>query len=293
MRKYIFWGLLLMIVGALWLLKLTSFVNFSWRDAFYLWPLILVWVGIGVLPIRDGFKVLLDIITMAIGVLILINPCETKHYCNHDEKQSKVIKTITYSDDNYQNAKLTFNAGATEIRFFPNKENLIDILGERSENVDISITEECHSREVDVTLAVLPHKSNVINGPYKIMLNPAPIWEMDINLGASNNHIDLSDFKVKELELSSGASDIFLKIGELHPDVNIELGVGASSVKIEVPASMECTIENSSALSSNHFQGFTKKEKGIYYSTSSDSISKGKIHIAITSGVSNISVVKY
>lgn len=293
MRKYFFWGFLLLLIGTLWLLKLTSIIDFSVLDFLYLWPLILVWIGIGFLPIHDGFKILLDIASMTIGVVIIVSPVNFNNYSCFNNREIKIIETVTWSSDHSKLAKLTFNAGATEVTFSPGNENLIDILGDKSENVDISIKENNYTREVDVSLDILPFHNNVIKGPFTIVLNQQPIWEMDINLGASSNHIDLSPFNVKELDISSGASEIFLKVGDLYPNINIDLSIGASSITVEIPNSMNCTIENSSALSSNHFSGFTQTDRGVYHSFSSDSISKGNIQINITSGVSDITVVKY
>ncbi|MDR1459964.1 MAG: DUF5668 domain-containing protein [Bacteroidales bacterium] len=72
MKRSSFWGILLIAIGILLLLKTLHILSFSWNDIIKLWPLLLIWVGIWLIPMRDVFKIILDVIVFAIGIYILV-----------------------------------------------------------------------------------------------------------------------------------------------------------------------------------------------------------------------------
>lgn len=293
MRKYIFWGILFITTGLLWLLRISGLITFSWLDFLSLWPLILIWIGIGLLPIRSGYKVLMDILTLIVGLVLILTPVKS-HLFPYNRKETVLKKITHFVKDDFQTASLTFNTGATEIKFIPGNNNLIDIYGDNSENVKMNISRNGGRQHANIDLKIAPKPGyNVMNGPYEITLDTDPVWDMDINLGASQNSIDLSEFKVRNLDLSSGASDIYLKIGDYYPEVDIDLSMGASAIRIEIPSTMNCEIEKESAISNADFKDFIKSDRNHYYSTVPDSLSKGSIKIQISSGVSDIKVTRY
>ena len=70
--KHIFWGLLLIITGTLSILRTMEVICFSWWDALSFWPLILVWTGIKLLPVKEGWKALFALLVLALAVLLLL-----------------------------------------------------------------------------------------------------------------------------------------------------------------------------------------------------------------------------
>lgn len=296
MRKYVFWGLLFIVIGVLWLLKLTSAIHFSWLDFLSLWPLILIWIGIGLLPIRDGFKVLLDCVALAAGLLFVLAPVRDPLPAEERVVKSEII--YNYSADSIkstlQTVRFDLEAGAAELNFITGAKDLVNVWGDRKENVRLSIKSDSSGREARVKLEIKTPRSNVhYGGAFDIALDTVPVWNMDVSLGATDNRLDLSPFKVSRLDLSAGASNTILKVGDLYPEVDIDISLGASAIRIEVPKSMSCTIHNESAISDSRFYGFTEQRKREYYSAASDTISKGNITMTISSGVSDIEVVKY
>jgi hypothetical protein len=71
-NKSIFWGISLVAIGIILLLKTLGIISFQWKDLIKLWPLILIWIGICIMPIKDIFKIILNIIVFAIGIYILV-----------------------------------------------------------------------------------------------------------------------------------------------------------------------------------------------------------------------------
>ncbi len=59
-----------------------------------LWPLIFIWIGIGLLPIKEWIKISLDIIILAIGVVFLLSPTNFNRFTGCDET-TKVDLSVT------------------------------------------------------------------------------------------------------------------------------------------------------------------------------------------------------
>lgn len=282
-----------MVIGVLWLLKILSVICFSWCDFIHLWPLILVWIGISFLPIHDGFKILLDIIAMAIGLIILLTPSESNCYFqSNSSKYEKSVPLTSHTSDDYSTAELKLNAGAGKLVFIPGN-LLVDVVGVNDDDVRMEVEKNVSDKDVDIDMYIVPMAARAKQGPFEVSLSTIPVWDIELNLGASQNDIDLSPFKVENLEISCGASEVKLRVGDIFPKVNVDLNSGASSFKIEVPKSMNCVIENESALSNVNFKGFTKINNGEYQYPTADSISKGTVTIHIESGVSSFDVMKY
>ena len=298
MRKYIFWGLLFIIMGTLWLLRASEVISFTGRNILSLWPLILIWIGIGILPLKDIYKIGLDVLFMAIGILLLLQStrsCPIFRHTEFDIENNTVITGNVVRDaDSLDKAKLCFNAGATEIIFAQGDTALLDIVSANADHkANVTLTRKQNGNRAEVEVKVLPNPRQVRSGSYTVLLNPTPVWEMDIEVGATKNKIDLSTFKVEKLNFSSGASDVFLKIGDLYPNVDIEVNVGVTSMEIAIPSTMDCHIEKETGLSSVSFKGFKETEKGNYFSAAVGGESKGTINLEISSGVSNIKVSRY
>lgn len=63
-------GIIILFVGVVAFLVSIDVVDFSWRIAAKLWPLLFVLVGVMVLPIKDRVKALLLLATLFLGVLL-------------------------------------------------------------------------------------------------------------------------------------------------------------------------------------------------------------------------------
>jgi len=125
-----------------------------------------------------------------------------------------------------------------------------------------------------------------------LKLNLAPIWDIDVNSGATDLDFDLSKYKLRNFKISGSAGAFSVKVGPPLTQTTIKIAVGAADVNISVPKNAACRIEEHAALSSNTFDGFSKKNDGAY-ETPDYSSAKNKILVQFTGGVSNFKVRKY
>ncbi|MEG1555833.1 MAG: DUF5668 domain-containing protein [Bacteroidales bacterium] len=291
--KNLFWGILLITIGILWLLKSVSMVNFSWSDMIRLWPLILVWIGIGLLPFKDHWKILMDMLVLGFGIVLLFYPSHLS--CSTTETESVTTPEYVYENADttkIQTAEFSLDAGAGVVSLKPGA-NLIKVSGIAKSEYNLNIEQNSEAGYAHIELDQIPVVKPTTGKHFKVALSPSPIWKMNFNLGAIQGDFDLSEHKVSDLDINAGASELDLKIGTLHPKVNIDLSAGASSVKIAIPKSMKCIIQNESALSNVDFPGFTKMGKGTYQYNDPDSANTGCININIKSGASNCEITPY
>ena len=68
--KNLLLGIIILFVGIVSLLATFDVFDFSWRIAWKLWPMLLVFVGIAVLPVKDWLKAVLLVLALALGALL-------------------------------------------------------------------------------------------------------------------------------------------------------------------------------------------------------------------------------
>jgi len=310
--KHIFSGVLLITIGILWILKMLGVIAFSWCAFFKLWPLILIWVGIKLIPISDKWKIALNIIVLFIGIAFLLilsnsNCCgyewnKTYHHtndwiCCHDDDDGDATSCtnknfIKY--ENYENARLQLTASAGKLTFSPGEE-LFAIKEKENSYSKILIRNIIEDNVVNIKAELQPLKKTHQKRSYKydILLNQNPVWDIDLELNATAGQIDLSAFKIKELNVEANASALDLKLGSLYPEVNVTVESNASAVEITIPKEMKCSLNKAeSILSSFSVKGLEKQSDNQYVSCG-DGETAGVIHITIETNVSSVEIKRY
>ncbi|WDF54566.1 LiaI-LiaF-like domain-containing protein [Mucilaginibacter sp. KACC 22063] len=126
-----------------------------------------------------------------------------------------------------------------------------------------------------------------------LKLNVLPVWDMDITAGATDLNFDLSKFKIRNFNLHGGAASFDVKLGQpVAGSSNIDVSSGVSDITISIPKDAACSIETSTGLSSNSFDGFNKTEDN-HYETPGYANAKNKFAIKISGGLSDFKVKRY
>lgn len=63
-------GVLFIAIGVVALLATLGVIDFSWRMAWKLWPMLLVIIGIVMLPVKDWLKTVLVVVALAVSVIL-------------------------------------------------------------------------------------------------------------------------------------------------------------------------------------------------------------------------------
>jgi hypothetical protein len=127
---------------------------------------------------------------------------------------------------------------------------------------------------------------------FDISLNQTPIYDFELNLGASELNFDFSEYKVSDVEINSGASNIDIKLGEYYNSTKVVINTGVSKIRIGIPNNSGCRLECESILSLKNFDGFVKKSSNVY-ETSNYSSAENNIEIEFEGAMSEFEVYRY
>lgn len=299
----IFWGVILILIGILFALKNFGVFFFSWWEILELWPLLLVFWGIGLLPVKSGVKLLLTVAALAIGLATVdFAPGYNydrydrfhnwrQHDNDRDRKEWREQKLTLPFEDGIDNATLKLEAAAGDFYVGGQTEKLVDF--RRDGNLDYSLTvdDRPNGKKVRIKLRESVFRSHSGN-EVDIKLHEKPVWDFDLDIGAASMKMDLSEYKLNDIDIDGGASSIDLRIGKLSEKINVEVDAGASSVKIRIPEEAGCELRTSSFLTSKSLEGLDKVDSQHYRSDGFDDAQQ-KIYIRLDAAITSLKVLRY
>lgn len=271
------------------------YVEWGWMWKF--WPLVLVAWGIVMLLGNKQPGRTVVVVLLALGVALFVAGIFNfgwmwhSHDWQADARQYDQELTQPY-DSTVHRASFTFQSGAGEFIIDDTTHQLIDASTHSSFGEYICDAEKVEdTQRVTLQLEGNQHRwwgGRMMNRA-RIRLNPAPVWDMRFDVGASSLDVDLSRYAVERLVVSAGAASINLTLGDKAEVSRVSLKSGVSSLQLRVPDPVGCEIRAETPLSSRNFHGFTKVRSGVYQTENFDSAAK-KIYIDVHAGVSSVSV---
>lgn len=303
--SHIFWGVFFLAFGALLLIGNLTDLNFYWDSAWKFWPLVLVLIGVSILVKNQIGKNIVGALAGVILALTLYASVSATtnlfhndlHFIIDDENNVSYDTTNFFQvyNDSIKTATLNFNGGAGSFKILTPTDNLIEFHAEGIEgNYKLNRNDNgSHSQlDFDMKNTKIKFGKNNYKNSVEMSLNPKPEWELNFDVGAASVDLDLTPYKVNKVDVNMGAAALNIKFGNLADVVRFKLDAGASDIDILIPDSVGCEIKSDAALSSKHYEGFTKITKDLYRSENFEKYSK-KIYIDIDCGVSSIDVRKY
>ncbi|MCF8307518.1 MAG: DUF5668 domain-containing protein [Bacteroidales bacterium] len=315
--KKIFWGVILILIGSLFILKNLGLIYFDWGMILSMWPLLLILWGISILPFKSGIKLILSLASIVIAFLI-VNTFEDRGYggfhpwdngmkFHFDEedynREDKDYNTYQWDQDqkltaDYKGKKyasLDFDAGAGKFIITESSEDYLATFIREGKGGKYSMTTqtEGNRQKIDFKLKTKDWSStNDADNKVNLIIHPKPLWDFDFDVGAAKIDFDLSGFRTKTIDIDGGASSINLKLGERHNKTHVEVDAGASEVNIKIPEGSGCRIKTSTFLSGKSLSGFTEKDDGNYV-TEDYKEADTKIEIKIQAAISDINISRY
>ena len=317
--RNVFWGLSLIIIGGLLIGRNIGIIDFDWFNILRLWPLLFILWGLSVLPIRETIKTGVLIILLG-GATWFVLEAPRSHspwdvFSNFDnstysyerseqkgehvgEATADFLKnqrriTIPYADT-IKNARLEMDAAAGKFIINDTSSNLLTFLQKGTYGYHYQYFINRTNHNVNITFSEkderIFHNNN--HKEVTIALNPAPLWDIDLNAGASSVNYDLSNFRVRKVSLDGGAGSFKITLGDKYPDVKINIDAGASAITIKVPQSTGCDLEITAVMSGKHLSGFEKISSG-HYQTANYDTAKNKIHLNVDAAVSSFRIIRY
>jgi len=309
--KNVFWGVLLLTIGLLYALRNFGVIWFSWGSVVDLWPLLLLLWGISILPVKPLFKLLgsFGVIALAV-VLVLARPSgngfdfqfgHRNWNSSSDWDDTNDGDPDTYRDQSFSieagkagpKVTLDFNAAAGRFELADTTSQLIDFRSTGNigpYNLTPNDGEPVTSVRIDLDNVSV--NSGRVKNEVVVRLNPATIWNINVEAGASKVDMDLKLFKVRRLELDGGASSVDIIVGSLMDTLDVDLEVGVSELSIAVPEASGCELRTDAVLSGRKITGFEKISTGLYRTEGFEKASK-KVYISAEAAISSLNVERY
>lgn len=306
--KHIFWGILFISIGLLWLLDRLIWLNVEWDHVWKLWPVVIILWGVSLMignHIARGIitGITAFILALAIFTSVKFGFIHVGHgieWSINDDNINNKYGVTDYSesyDSNFKKASLHFDAGAGT---FISQDTTAELFFARVEGRKNNYTLSKNDTDDNVDLNFDMSKGGHVNffhfngsrNKVDFRLNSKPLWDLDFNLGAASLDFDLSPYNIEKISIDMGAASLKLKLGDKAEETKLAIDAGASSIDISVPEEAGCEISTDASLSSKHINGFNKIENDLYRTENFDKAKK-KIYISIDSGVSSIKVSRY
>jgi len=119
-------------------------------------------------------------------------------------------------------------------------------------------------------------------------------WDLNLNIGALDSEIDLSNLLVRSLDIDCGAGDIEITYGEKVSQVYTKIDCGATEIALNIPEGVGIEVNLDGLIIDNNFSnsGLSKISDSIYRS---DNFEREdiKIFVEIDTGVGEVTLRRY
>lgn len=295
--KQLSWGFFLITIGSLFLLTKYNFINTDFSFVWDIWPLIFIlWGGLIIFKNTIAKPILSSLTGIYLAVMLFGIVSNTFSNFDWTNDYNQVYQTYAEDyNDSIKYAELDFKSGAGyfEIAETTDKLILCNSYGSWAD-YDFETSKTDSSCYIDLRL-----EKNTFNFPINkvknnllINLNEKPVWDIDLNFGAAKAKLDLSHYRVRNVQLNTGASNVILKLGDKYDSTDVDIDIGAAKIKIYVPKNSGCRLEGDMVLMSRDLDGLKKVDSDLYETPDYENAQK-KVSIRINGGVSSFKIIRY
>lgn len=258
-RSSLFWGSILIVLAGLLLLKQMGVIA---GDIFgYFWPLLIIVFGVWLI----------------VGYFARHQPVEGEHISIPHEGATSAF------------VKLDHGAGRLELRSGAASSEILNGTFGNGLNYKTRMEGgrlEAKLRTSQQFWAWWPGESL----DWDIHLNGDIPLSLKLDSGASASVLDLSDLKVTDLDIDTGASSTELTLPANAGNTHVDIDTGASSLKVTIPAEVAAIIRVKSGIASVNVNSRFPRIDGGLYQSPDYSTAANRIDMTIDAGVGSIEV---
>jgi cell wall-active antibiotic response 4TMS protein YvqF len=302
-RRGVFWPLLLIALGLVFLLSNFGFIGgVSWLAIASLWPLLLILIGLDIAFARRWPlpTLAVEVAVIAAGLaLVAYSPNLSPGIFIFRDTGGPGVADVTAPRGEATQLTLRLDAGAT--RAYRVSGGSTALVEAHSANPDLRLRTSGTTR-ADVRIdQTSPNGFFHPAGEADIQIRIASDvpTSLTINAGAGQFDIDLSDVRLTTADVNVGAASMRFVLPKPSGDVAIDMSGGASSITVTVPDGVEARISTSGGLLSlrtdNPRFGNAGSASGIFagkssVETSGYATAHDRVSMTITAGASSILV---
>ena len=322
-------GIILVTVGALFLLHNFGYIYFSWGNFFRLWPVLLLIAGVNLVfaHSRSAWATAIKVLVIVFGIGLFVFACvgdgmyhhHFQRFGNQNYDTGTADTTDTTETDsviansstgtffapykaNITSAVLNLSGGATTYTINGTTNALFSAHAKNTGKAENTLTTSDDDSIATIDFTMNNNHSHIHGFSFDldgksankafIKLNTNPLWDINVETGASKMNLNLSPFKVKHLKVEGGAAAFDVLMGEPLAETDIDVSTGASDVNIAIPKDAACHITTDTGLSSKSFDSFNNVSDN-EYETAGFAKASRRIYIKIEGAVSSFKVKRY
>jgi hypothetical protein len=295
----LFWGFLFLTIGVLFLLDKNEFYLFIPVEITSYWPLLIILWGIAIIVKGTILKPIVSVASgIFLGLFLFGSVFGFNHISEDSDDLEREITTATFYEDyrdSIESATLSLKTGASKITIDGVTDKLIS---GTSSGLFNRFSFKTRYRENSARV-ILRHSKDEVelfgDNNYRKMefsLNPNPVWNINLKVGAATMEMDLSKYKIAKFNIETGATSTDLKFGDKEENIKVNIEMGAATMKIHIPKESACQIKGDMVMVVKDFDGFEDigKER---YQTENFNSAQNKIFINFDGGVSTLKVDRY
>jgi hypothetical protein len=288
-----FLGLFIVILGLAFLVNNLGIIVLD-VNFLMVFPLLIIFIGLSLFSKKSVVSTVLGSIVAAICVSLVfiffsIHP--TVDYGTVSVFPIRVSKSLMA-----EKANISLNAGAGEIMVYGiDSGNLVE--GELKTNLmAASVNSKTENNIQTVEIGIKEGRKWMHSGNFRneftVGIDKNIDVALNINSGASNNSIDLTNIKAESVTVHTGASNVNLKMGDILDNSSVVVEAGASSINLSLPKTVGVKLFVESGLSSQELPNLISIDKNTYQSLNYEASSK-KINISVKMGMASLYINLY
>ena len=257
----LFWGAILILVGGLLLLQMLGLLRVDVGRL--IWPLLLILLGVWTLWGAVGGR--------------------------RRTRTEQVVIPLEGASE--ARLRLSFGAGRLRLGVGAGPEEVVS--GEFGGGVDYRTRQEGHALAVRL-------RSPEVNfmwgwGPsferdWQVRLNGGIPLALDLRTGATDAHLDLTDLRVTELQLKTGASSTDLTLPANAGLTRVDIEAGAAAVVIRVPSSVAARLRLRGGMAAFAVDERRFPRQGDVYQSADYDSAPNKVELEAKAGAGSIDV---
>jgi hypothetical protein len=258
-RGRLFWGVIIITAGVLLLLDRLGLLPVGFGAIF--WPLVLI----------------------ALGVSFLFGPVFGR--------RSMRTQQLSVPLENSTSAEIKLNHGAGRLQLRATDMPGVILEGSFRGETNQSVNRSGTTAHVKLSseVVIVPFMGHYDRSWDIGVARSLPI-KLHLQGGASDNHLDLTDLQVTDLDIETGASSTQVRLPAAAGFTRVEVESGAASVNLSVPAGVAARIHTSGGLSSISVDTQRFPRTNDYYQSPDYEMAANRIEMHLEMGVGSIEV---
>lgn len=281
-------GLLIIIIGLVFLAQSAGWLNKIDFDWWQLWPVLIIFFGLSILSgrgwISAAIGVVVTLIVLGIVALLVFGNFNLTNKATISEPISINKETDA------QSAVINIKTGAGNLNIAGGSEALVS--GTLESNF-LTLKDESKLEDSVQTITLKTEGSwsgfsRHINN-LDLKLNTDTLMKLNIDSGAIDSNLDLSQVRTEEININTGASALKLTLGDKADNSKLKINAGASSIDITLPKTLGAKLTLDSGLTSKDLKDFKQIDSKNYESDNYGTASK-KIDMDFDLGATSLKI---